>query len=336
MMKTMNRRSNSLGYVLVAIVVVMVVCVLTGLLSGMVNRVDPGRVGVLIDYAKGSSSGKPSIEPVAPGQWKIVWVTQRLAEYDMSQQSLIMVRSEAEGQVIGDDSIACRDITGVSVNIDATVLWRIDTTNVGPLYLLYPDKDLANIGQEVVRRITREKVANICGVYGYADIYGAKRIEFGQQVAEALLPALQETYIIMAEFSMGEIWLQPDQQKAITAKSVAEQAAQQAAFLAQQRKNEAAAAVAQAEGDKKVKILQAQAQAEAIRIINEQLSNSPYYIKYVYASSWNGVLPTTLVLANGQEFPLIGTLDLQEAGATPIPVIPTPTPTVVPTPTSTP
>lgn len=69
-----------------------------------------------------------------------------------------------------------------------------------------------------------------------------------------------------------------------------------------------AAAVASAEGQKQVAILQAQAQAEAIDIIQQQLDASPKYIEYLYAKSWNGVLPTTLVLSNGAVFPLIGPL----------------------------
>jgi regulator of protease activity HflC (stomatin/prohibitin superfamily) len=109
---------------------------------------------------------------------------------------------------------------------------------------------------------------------------------------------------------------------------VAEQQAQEAKFLLEKRQNEALAAIAEAEGLKQVRILQAQAEAEAIRIINTQLAGSPYYIKYIYAEKWNGILPATLVLANGQEFPLLGTLDLTEIGATPIaPPVFTPTAT---------
>jgi regulator of protease activity HflC (stomatin/prohibitin superfamily) len=286
----------------------------------VMQRVEPGKVGVLIDYGKGTDDGKPSIESVAPGQFRFIGPLQRLAEYDMSQQSLTMVRAANEGQVKGDDSIVCRDRTGVQLNIDATIIWKIDTTKVGQLYLLYPDKDLNTLGQEVVRRLGKTALNDACGLYGYADIYSSKRVEFGLKVAELLSTRMGETYMMLASFNMGEVYLQPDQQTAVTAKSVAEQQAQEAAFLKQKRENEAQGAIAQAEGAKKVKILQAEAEAEAIRIINTELGNSPYYIKYIYASAWNGVLPATLVLSDGTEFPLLGALDLEKAGATPIPV----------------
>ncbi len=320
-----NESSSSSSGVGIALGVIAVAAVITLLvLMVFLKRVDPGKVGVLIDYGVGSETGQPSIEPVMPGQWKWVGVAQRLAEYDISQQALTMVRAESEGQVVGDDSVVCRDKTGVQLNVDATVLWRVDTANAGKLYLLYPDKDLELIGTEVVRRVTRSVMNDVCGQYGYSDIYGIGRVDFGIKVSEALSAQLSETYLIMAGFNMGEVYLQPEQQAAVTAKSVAEQEAQEAKFLLEKRQNEADAAIAQAEGEKQVRILQAEAEAEAIRIINEQLAGSPYYIKYIYASKWDGILPATLVLANGQEFPLLGTLDLQEIGATPIaPVIPT-------------
>lgn len=316
-------RNENGGFI--ALVVLLIIAVVAiGVLFAFVERVDIGKVGVLIDYTVRTENDQPLITPVQPGQWKWVKVTQRLAEYNISQQALTMVRSENEGQVVGDDSVVCRDKTGVQLNIDSTVLWRVDPVSVGNLYLLYPDSGLDLIGQDVVRRITRSVLNDVCGQYGYSDIYGIGRVDFGIKVSEALSTKLSDTYLIMAGFNMGEVYLQPDQQAAVTAKSVAEQQAQEAKFLLEKRQNEALAAIAEAEGEKQVRILQAQAEAEAIRIINEQLAGSPYYIKYIYADKWDGVLPATLVLANGQEFPLLGTLDLTEIGATPIAPVPTP------------
>lgn len=325
------------GTIVVAGIVILVVAALVCGLTGFVNRVDPGRVGVLIDFGEGTITGQPVITPQLPGKWIIVWPTQRLAEYDISQQALIMVRREDEGQVKGDDSVDCKDKTGIKVNVDLTVLWRVNPEKVGDLYLLYPGQNLQQISDEVVRRIARTTVADVCGQYGFLEIAGTKRIEFGGKISELLAPRLAQTYLIMTGASPQEIYLEPEQQKAITDKSVAEQQALRAQYLLQQRQYEADAAVAQAEGEKKVTILKAQAQAEAIRIINEELGDSPYYIRYVYATNWNGVLPATLVVADGREFPLLGAIELAEAGVAPealqSPAYPTPTPvpTVAPT-----
>jgi regulator of protease activity HflC (stomatin/prohibitin superfamily) len=55
-----------------------------------------------------------------------------------------------------------------------------------------------------------------------------------------------------------------------------------------------------AESDKIVKITQAQAEAEAVSIIQEQLSANPTYIDYIKAQKWNGVMPTTVVSGQDQ------------------------------------
>lgn len=303
--------------VIVAILVVALLIGVVAFLSGSINRVDPGRVGVLIDYGAGTVTGQPVITPQQPGKWIFVWPTQRLAEYNISQQALIMVRRVEEGQVKGDDSVDCKDKTGIQVNVDLTVLWKVKAEEIASLYLKYPQADLQQISNEVVRRIARTAVADICGQYGFLEIAGTKRGAFGQSVTEVLLPRLTESHLTLEGTAVGEVYLLPEQQKAITDKSIAEQEALRAQYLLQQRQYEADAAVAQAEGAKKVTVLAAQAQAEAIRVINSQLGDSPYYIRYVYATNWNGVLPTTLVVADGREFPLLGALDLSQAGVSP-------------------
>jgi prohibitin 2 len=122
--------------------------------------------------------------------------------------------------------------------------------------------------------------------------------------------SLGETFLQLDRFLLGEVYLQKEQQDAISAVANAQLQAKQAAFLAEKAENEARAAVAQAEGAKKVRILQAQAEAEAIRTVNEQLANSPKFIEYTYSQKWNGAYPSTVVLANGQSFPIFAGLRL--------------------------
>jgi regulator of protease activity HflC (stomatin/prohibitin superfamily) len=251
-------------------------------------------------------------------------------EYPIAQQTLTMVRASGEGQVAGDDSVACQDKNGIPINVDSSTLWRVDPDHAAQLYLLKPGVPLigspeSDISSVVVRREVRNAVTNACSSYSYDEIYGARRIEFGLSVTRLLGPELTASYILMDKFLLGEIYLSTDQQEAINRKAVAQQAAIEASFLAEKAKNEADAAVAKAEGDKKVAILQAEAQAEAIKIIQEQLNASPQYIEYLYAQNWNGQLPTTLVLPNGQTFPLIPIPGIGAPVATPSPE-PSPSP----------
>jgi len=312
---------------LVVVVVVVVVVIAIALASVSLRRIDPGNVGLLVDYSKGTISGRPDITPLTTGSYRLINpIFQNVQEYPIAQQTLSMLRSANEGQVLGDDSVSCQDKNGIPVNVDSSTLWRVDPERAADLYLLKPGVPLIgdpnnDISSVVVRREVRNSVTNACSHYAYDELYGAKRQEFGGAVTELLGPALAESFILMDKFLLGEIYLSQDQQDAINRKAIAQQAAIEASFLAERSKNEALAAVAKAEGDKQVAILQAQAQAEAIRIIQEQLSASPTYIQYLYAQAWNGQLPSVLLLPNGETFPLIPIPGIG-APVTPAPVEP--------------
>lgn len=290
---------------------ILLVVVLGFVGCNVVQRVDPGNVGLVVDYSKGTISGQPSITTVPTGSYNFLNpFTQSLQEYPVAQQTLTMVRVGGEGQVTSDDSVGCQDMNGIPINVDSSALWRVDPTKADKLYLLRPGMPLigasnGDISSVVVRREVRNAVTVACSQYSYDEIYGAKRVEFGLTVANYLGPELASSYILLDKFIFGEIYLSPVQQEAISRKAVAQQAAIEASYLAEKARNEAAAAVAQAEGAKQVEILKAQAQAEAINIIQQQLNASPAYIEYLYAKNWNGALPSTLVLSDGQSFPLL-------------------------------
>jgi len=298
------------------------------LASVSLRRIDAGNVGLLVDYSRGTVNGRPDITPLTTGSYRLINpIFQNVQEYPIAQQTLSMVRSASEGQIQGDDSVACQDKNGIPVNVDSSTLWRVDPDHAAQLYLLKPGVPLIgdpnnDISSVVVRREVRNAITNSCSKYSYDELYGAKRVEFGTTVTEMLGPELVASFILMDKFLLGEIYLSQDQQDAINRKAVAQQAAIEASFLAEKAKNEANAAVAKAEGDKQVAILQAQAQAESIKIIQEQLNASPQYIQYLYAQGWDGQLPSVLLLPNGETFPLI-----------PIPGIGTP---VTPEPTAEP
>ncbi len=316
-------RKNESGQAAIYIALFAAIVVAVILLVGF-QRVPIGSYGMLVDYPKGTSAGQPSIEFVPSASWRWVWPWQDLATYPAALQSLTMNRHGDPG-TDNDESVDCKDGTGIKVNVDVTVLWRVKGDQIAPLYINYPKRDINQIRDELVRRLARQSVADACGQFGFLDIAGSSRVLFGQQVAGLLGPRLSDNYLEMDEVSIGEIYLEPEQQRAITDKSVAEQQALQAKFLEEQRKNEAAAEIAEAEGDKKAAIIRAQGQAEAAKIITEQLGGREYYIRYLWIEKWNGAVPYMLVTEDGQEFSLIA--QLPEGVATPMPTADYPAPT---------
>ncbi len=314
-------RGSSVALIFLVVIVALAGC--AGLLS--VRRVDPGNAGVIIHYR---TDGQTVVEPVPTGTIKFInIINQRFVEYPISQQTLTMVQSTEEGDVKGDDSVKCQDHNGVLLNIDSSVLWKVDPIHVGDLYLLRPGMPLVNnpgadISSIIVRREVRTAITLACSKYRYDEMLGDNRSSLNNDVEQLLAPELAKMYIILDSVQIAEIHLPQEQQDAITRVSIAQQAAREASFAAEKARNEADAAIATAEGQRQVAILAAEGEAESIRIINEQLAQSPDYIKYLYALNWDGKLPTTLVITDSNGNPLL-TLPL---GSTGVGTTPTPVP----------
>jgi regulator of protease activity HflC (stomatin/prohibitin superfamily) len=268
----------------------------------VVRRVDPGYAGVLVDYGLGTATGQPAISSLQTGRYVALNpVTQDVAQYPISQQTLVMIRQKGDAQPKGDDSVSCQDGSGITLNVDSRTLWRVDPEQVGDLYLLRPGvpltgKDGADISSQIVRTEVRNGLYMACSRFRYDEILGPRRLEFESTAAGLIAPNLRESHIVVDRFSLGAIHLEPDQQKAIQEKANAEQAALAAAYLRQKAENEAKAVVARAEGE-----------AESIRILSEQVARSPEYLGYVYATKWDGKLPQTLV-GGAEQVPVLATI----------------------------
>lgn len=114
--------------------------------------------------------------------------------------------------------------------------------------------------------------------------------------------------IIVETISITEFKFSDQFTRAVEAKVEAEQRALQAQnelrrieIEAQQAEAKAVgeqkANIARAEGIKQANVLQAEGEAEAIRIIDEQLRQNPSYLEWLKTQRWNGVLP--LVVGEG-------------------------------------
>src|SRR3990167_1746277 len=286
------------------------------------HRIDPGQAGVVLDYAAGTAANEPVVRSVNTAQWfTLNPFTQRLVSYSIGQQTLSMLRRAKEGKVEADDSVECRLKGGIRIHIDTTTQWRPDPSRVADLYILRPGVSLAGGGGEdiedlVVRREVRNAVGTYaCSQYSLEDVFGtqsetvavigvdgrpavpvaAKRLEFQERASDYLKAALSREYIIVDTFQLGELYPDSSQLDSLNRIAIAQQNAQAAQALESQRQAEARAAIAQADGEKQSAIKRAQGEAESIRVIQEELSKSPQYVQYLYATKWDGKYPTTLV-----------------------------------------
>lgn len=284
-MEQMNPLAR-LGCVVGVIVGLGLLVTISFFVFGVIHRVDPGNVGVLINY--GVNGGRPDTQVVYPGNFQFInpFSGTVFHEYPIAQQTMSMTSTQNEGEVSGDDSVMCQDVNGVNVKLDVTTLWSVDPGKAATLYFLRPNQDLKgsfnnDIESTVVRPVVRNAITVACSSYSW-DTMAANKVAIAQAALTLAAPKLSFEGIVIQDGNLyiNDIPYSANQQAAINAKSTAQQQSEQAKFLLQKAQYEAQAAIAQAQG-----------QAKAIQIINAALANNPNYLQYYELQKWDGHLP---------------------------------------------
>jgi regulator of protease activity HflC (stomatin/prohibitin superfamily) len=293
--RKVDREPNYVGLGILAVVALIGLLVAFKVVTSFVNRVDPGYAGVLVDYAAGTVNNQPNVKSLPTGSYQFVNpVTQVIMEYPVAQQTLVMVQEESEGQVKKDDSVQCRTSDSNPIFVDVSFLWRVDADHVAELYLLQPGRDINTISTNVVRQEARNAVVDTCSEFPFKDIF-SKHEAFGDRVQDRLAHSLSASHILVDRTLVRNFHLNPEQKKALDAVLASQQNAVAASFLKQQAQYEAEAKVAQAQGSADSQRIDAAGRADAIKLLTDQLRNSPEYLQYKAYDKWDGKLPETLV-----------------------------------------
>ncbi len=120
---------------------------------------------------------------------------------------------------------------------------------------------------------------------------------------------MAENGLVLESFVLRNITFTPEYAASIEQKQIAEQDAQRAAFVVQQREQEAQqarvqaqgeadAVVIRAEGSAQATIVQADADAEALTVVGVALSTNPDLLQFRYVEKLSGQVQVMLVPAN--------------------------------------
>ena len=182
------------------------------------ERVDPGNIGILLDYSKvDKATGQPAAEVIPTGSY--VWVDQvygRLIEYPISEQTLVMVKNPNEGRR-DDDAIPCRAEGGAMMQVELASTWQIDLSKPEypiDLYLRRPGAPLVgdinqSIEGSVVRQAARNAIGLICGNMAPLDMMSSRKSEL-QEKAEAIASEeLKDYHIVVKDFFVRDV-IPPD------------------------------------------------------------------------------------------------------------------------------
>ncbi len=258
--------------VLMAIIVLIIIGVVA---SSSVKIVDAGNRGILTHWNAVDLTNPPldeGIHFVIPFQDEVVQMEVRTLKYDTSTRS------------------ASKDLQTVQTTV--TVNYHPDTERV---HYLYKEIGLS-YESRVIQPAIDETVKQVSANYNAEELI-TKRPLVKSDIENAIRERLNQFYIDTEVISITDFEFSPLFAKAIESKVEAEQKAQKAENDLIRIEVEARQLEAQAVGLAAANVAEAQGEAEAISIINQALSNNPFYLEWLKTQAWDGRLP--LVVGEG-------------------------------------
>ncbi|MCX6025763.1 MAG: prohibitin family protein [Chloroflexi bacterium] len=297
------------GIIILAAVLIAVLA--TSVSAGLVF-LQPEERGVVISALQAGGVRQAALDP---GLHWILPFAEYVIRYPISKQTYTMSIASGEGSRIGDDSVAARTADGQEIFVDASVIFAVDPARVINVHIAWQGR----YAEELVRPQSRGIIRDVVSQYGVDAIVSAKREEMTARITETLRNKLAENGILMDAFILRNITFSQEYAASVEQKQIAEQLAKQAAFVVEQRRQEAEqarqtaqgsadAVVIAAKGDAEARLINAEAEAKALKLIAEALANNPDLITYQYVIRLSPTITTMLVpTSNPFILPLPGT-----------------------------
>lgn len=299
--------------------VLLVVAVVVTIVSMGLIFIQPEERGIVISALSPDGIRQEALQP---GLRFVIPFAEQVKTYPISRQTYTMSVAPQEGQIYGDNSIRARTKDGQEVFVDASVIYSIDPTKVVDLHIDWQDR----YQDEVVRPLSRGIIRDIASRYGVEEIVSSKRVEMEALITAELEKKLGENELLLTDFILRDLHFSEQYAAAVEQKQIAEQQAQQAAFVVQTKKQEAEqarqtaqgqanSAVIASKGAAEARLIQAEAEKTALLLIAEALRGKPELLTYQYITKLSPNIQAML-LPNNAPF-LFPLPEMQPTPATP-------------------
>jgi regulator of protease activity HflC (stomatin/prohibitin superfamily) len=326
-----SRGKKIKGAVTILLVILAAALVLATVRAGIVF-IQPEERGVVISAIQPTGY---RLQPLQPGLRWIIPFFESVVVYPISRQTYTMSIAPSEGAIQGDDSIAARTSDGQEIFVDASVIYSIDPEKVVQVHIDWQKR----YDQELVRPLARGIIRDVVSQYKVEEVVTSKRVEMISQISTDMNQKLEGNGLSLVDFILRNITFSPEYAASVEQKQVAEQLAQQAAFVVLQRKQEAEqarqvaqgqadAVVINAQGAADARVLQAKAEAQALQLIAAALQNNDKLLLYQYI---NQLAPGIQVMLVPNDNPYLLTLPTLPGPTSPASTaVPSPLPTATP------
>jgi regulator of protease activity HflC (stomatin/prohibitin superfamily) len=169
--------------------------------------------------------------------------------FDTRLNVLDMTGLETRGDKKSKDDLLFKTVDGNDISLDIVVSWRIDPQKA-PMILQQVAGDMGELKDNVIRVVTRSKPRDIFGELNTEEFYLAdKRVEKAQEVAAVLNEILAPYGVIVENVATSDYRFNPDYQKAIEDRKIAEQRVEKAKSTKRATEEEYRAKVEEAKGE---------------------------------------------------------------------------------------
>jgi regulator of protease activity HflC (stomatin/prohibitin superfamily) len=197
--------------------------------------------------------------------WPIISQTE---QYDLRRLEYTMSSTQGEGRKANmDDSLWSPTQEGLQVGIDLTVWHHLDPSRLIVIHQkIGPDYE-----EKIIRPAVRSVIRLVISEYAVMDVYSSKRASIQDEINVKIKSLLEKDGFIVDEVVLRDVRFTDQFGKAIEAKQIAQQSAEQMKYVLEKEQREA-----------ERKVIEAQGRAKAIETINEALRQNPNYIRYLY------------------------------------------------------
>ncbi len=140
-----------------------------------------------------------------------------------------------------------------------------------------------------VAKIAKDEIGKV-----KAEMLVQNRSEVQNAIYESLKTTLEPSGIVVTAFAIENLSFDDAFEQSIQAKVIAAQDALKMQNKTAEKEEEAKQQVIAAQAEADSQKIKADAEAYAIKVVQEQIAQSPNYIEYLKISNWNGVLPQAI------------------------------------------
>jgi prohibitin 2 len=188
--------------------------------------------------------------------------------YDLRRVEYTMSGVRGEGRKgEADDSLWSPTQEGLQVGVDLTVWHHLDPRRVIDIHRgIGPDFE-----EKIIRPAVRSVIRLVISEYAVMDVYSARRAQIQDEINAKIKKLVEKDGFVIDEVVLRDVRFTEQFAKAIEAKQIAQQSAEQMKYVLEKEQKEA-----------ERKVIEAQGRAKAIETINEALRQNPNYIRYLY------------------------------------------------------